>query len=192
MGDETQVSLPLIQDICHTGTDTEKSQSRIWKRWADKASPGNLMAYLFGKDRLAQSLRLGFAGAWHHKFARLSNRLTSLQESCPYLSGSFISPNETDLPCYTERKLQNVEQIPESSHSTDNTNIKVFGRNNLFTQTLHYLQIDIPSGYIQNHSQRVFANKLKQIYRDDLNIDYNNNLYVTRLVANIQFRDRYF
>jgi hypothetical protein len=165
---------------------------RTFKRWADKASPGNLMAYLFGKDRLAQSLRLGFAGAWHYKYARLSHQLMSLQESCPYLIGSFMSPNETDLPCYTKQKLRSVEQVPSGpSHSTDNTNLSVFGQSNLFAPTLHSLRIDIPSGYIQNHSQRIFANKLKQIYRDNLNLELSDNLYVTRLVANVQIKHRY-
>ena len=35
-----------------------------WKEWTDAAAPLNLMAYLFAKDNVAQSLRLGFAGAW--------------------------------------------------------------------------------------------------------------------------------
>jgi ribosomal protein S17E len=143
------------------------------------------MAYLFGKDRLAQSLRLGLAGAWHQNYPQLSHQLMSLLGSCPSLIESFMSPNEYDE---NKHKLMNI--VPSESSSAGKVDIKAFGQDNSLAQTLRYLKIDIPSGYIQNHSQRVFADKLKQIYRDDFNSNFSNNLYVTRLVANVQFKDR--
>ena len=48
---------------------------------ADAAAPSNMMAYLFAKDVLHQSLRLGLAGAWEHDHPEMLDALRLLYRS---------------------------------------------------------------------------------------------------------------
>jgi hypothetical protein len=67
---------------------------RKWKAWADAAAPPNLMAYLFAKDVVQQSLRLGFAGAWDYSNPDLAQPLAMIEKHCPLLLRSFVPPSE--------------------------------------------------------------------------------------------------
>lgn len=73
---------------------TKLTLYRKWKTWADAAAPPNLMAYLFAKDNVLQSLRLGFAGAWAEAFPDLSDPLNFIESHCPLLIRSFVPPSE--------------------------------------------------------------------------------------------------
>lgn len=52
------------------------------------------MGYLFSKDNVQQSLRLGFAGAWEEAFPDLAIPLSLVQNHCPGLVQSFVPPPE--------------------------------------------------------------------------------------------------
>jgi hypothetical protein len=52
------------------------------------------MAYLFSKDNISQSLRLGFAGGWAKAFPELSGPLKMIEASCPSLIRSFVPHSE--------------------------------------------------------------------------------------------------
>ena len=55
------------------------------------------MAYLFAKDNVLQSLRLGFAGAWAEAFPDLSDPLNFIESHCPLLIRSFVPPSERQV-----------------------------------------------------------------------------------------------
>ena len=70
---------------------------REFKRMADSAAPPNLMGYLFAKDVMTQSLRLGLAGAWDHGYAEVMEALTGIDDRCPALMKSFLPVGEHDI-----------------------------------------------------------------------------------------------
>lgn len=82
---KAQVDIPLLAFYSQF-TDF---YSRVFKQWADHASPSNLMAYLFRRDCLRQSLQLGMAGAWDYEHPDLLNMLLSISKKCPSLISSF-------------------------------------------------------------------------------------------------------
>ena len=61
---------------------------------ADAAAPPNLMAYLFAKDVLHQSMRLGLAGAWEYDHPELLDALRLLDTQCKTLVQSFLPIGE--------------------------------------------------------------------------------------------------
>jgi hypothetical protein len=71
--------------------------NRYFKQLADAAAPSNLMAYLFSRERVKQSVRLGFAGAWDHDHPELRPMLDQIQRNCPHLIRSFTPRYEHDL-----------------------------------------------------------------------------------------------
>ncbi|PYH93713.1 hypothetical protein BO71DRAFT_251203 [Aspergillus ellipticus CBS 707.79] len=73
-----------------------EQKHRIYKAWADRASPRNLMTYLFRMDRIRQSLRLGFSGAWDYSFSIQVQSISKLCQLCPWLLNHHILPNECD------------------------------------------------------------------------------------------------
>ena len=70
---------------------------RIFKGMADQAAPSNLMGYLFSKDVMAQSLRLGLAGAWNVTHPEIVDALSLIDTACPTLVGSFLPVGEQDM-----------------------------------------------------------------------------------------------
>lgn len=66
----------------------------MFKAWADAASPPKLIPYLFSKDCLHQSLRLGLANAWAQRNPALAASVQELREVCPQLITSFLPPHE--------------------------------------------------------------------------------------------------
>ena len=60
---------------------------------ADHAAPPNLMGYLFSRDVMSQSMRLGLAGSWEY-YPQLTEALTLLQEYCPLLVRGFLPIGE--------------------------------------------------------------------------------------------------
>lgn len=66
----------------------------IWKGYADDAAPPQLMAYLFAKDNIAHSLRLGIAGAWKRSMPELAQHVANIERACPQLMDSWVPPAE--------------------------------------------------------------------------------------------------
>ena len=65
---------------------------------ADTAAPPNLMGYLFAKDVMRQSLRLGLAGAWDSPdYAEIMKALADLDECCPTLVQGFLPIGEQEI-----------------------------------------------------------------------------------------------
>lgn len=64
---------------------------RVFKTWADNASPKNLMSYLFMKERMSQSLRLLVAGSFDGLDKYVKEALERLHKACPKLFRS-LSP----------------------------------------------------------------------------------------------------
>lgn len=79
--------------------------SRVFKQWADHASPSNLMAYLFWRDCLQQSLQLGMAGAWDYDHPDLLNMLLRISKKCPSLISSFALFHEEKRDIASHEKL---------------------------------------------------------------------------------------
>ena len=63
---------------------------------ADAAAPPNLMGYLFSRDVMQQSLRLGLVGAWDHDFPEMVEALRMLNDQCATLVQSFLPIGEQD------------------------------------------------------------------------------------------------
>ena len=61
---------------------------------ADHAAPSNLMGYLFAKDVMTQSMRLGLAGAWDESDPALMEALALVDNRCPTLVQSFLPTHE--------------------------------------------------------------------------------------------------
>jgi len=83
--------------LTNTTSLAGEKKHKNWKAYVDRASPANLMAYLFTKDRLRQSLRLALAGAWINSYPDIIRRLSSIQGNCPTLMDKYISSNEDGL-----------------------------------------------------------------------------------------------
>ena len=150
---------------------------------ADKAAPGNLMAYLFKKDRLVQSLRLGFAGAWAHKHPLLSQCLSRVQLHCPTLAGSFTNPSLTSI---------SDSQDTQSKFVCGPNHESIHAFNQSSTQLTDLLGVQIPTrGYVQNSAQRSFRKRLKEAYINDYKIDWQDTLCNIELFNNIRFINRY-
>lgn len=64
----------------------------MFKKWIDKASPANLMAYLFQRDSIRQSCRLGLFGAWDHLPS--TSLLQEVISKCPNLHQSYTMFDE--------------------------------------------------------------------------------------------------
>ncbi|KAL8915963.1 MAG: hypothetical protein Q9208_008763 [Pyrenodesmia sp. 3 TL-2023] len=84
-----------------------------FKQLADHAAPQNLMGYLFAKDVLKQSMRLGLAGSWDHSHPDLMEALEFLESRCPSLLKSFLPTSE-----HTIQDAEDETQ-PQRSHMVD-------------------------------------------------------------------------
>ncbi|RDW84612.1 hypothetical protein BP6252_02202 [Coleophoma cylindrospora] len=93
-----------------------------WKAWADAAAPSNLMAYLFAKENVRQSLRLGLAGSWEEAFPELEEPLHMIQEHCPRLVRSFVPLNERSM----EMDDNESDDISVEGFTNVNVSIKSF------------------------------------------------------------------
>jgi hypothetical protein len=141
------------------------------------------MAYLFGKDTMQQSLRLGFAGAWAHTFPSLSRRLGTIQSHCPNLASSFIGSSRAGLlePTTEERS----KYVSDSNH----TDISAFGR--VSTERTDGLGVEIPTAFAQSFGEREFFSRLQQAYRTTYNANCTNRLCDIRQFGAVRFVNRY-
>jgi hypothetical protein len=153
-------------------------KSRLFKQLADKASPPNLMAYLFKKDMFRQSLRLGFAGAWRQSHPTISHQLASIQATCPGLTDSFILSGEPGL-------------LDDSSGLDEFRTFKC--ADSLFDGVLSSLGIAIPSGFSRGPLEKQFLSRLESAYKDLYEIESSEIFMNCKIqsFANIRFRKRY-
>ena len=63
----------------------------------DQAAQPNLMGYLFSRDVMTQSIRLGLAGAWDHHHPELMQALHMVDNLCPSLVQSFLPTGEQTI-----------------------------------------------------------------------------------------------
>ncbi|KAL8755627.1 MAG: hypothetical protein Q9184_004742 [Pyrenodesmia sp. 2 TL-2023] len=89
---EKLLSLPNV----HAGLHIADIARESWKAMADVAAPTNLMGYLFAKEMLNQTLRLGFAGSWRAYHPELVEALRHVEDKCPALIQSFQPLTERD------------------------------------------------------------------------------------------------
>jgi hypothetical protein len=147
------------------------------------------MAYLFNKDRLAQSLRLGFAGAWSYEYPFVSHCLAQIHSRCPRLSSSFTASFMTDALDTT-----NTTEMP-CQYATDFSHSNIRGFNNSATKAtdfLHNLQITIPTrGFVQSGVERFFYSKLVDAYARDYRVNCYGKLCNINLFDNIRFENGY-
>ena len=83
---------------------------RVFKGMADAASPPNLMGYLFARDVIYQSLRLGLAGAWDHDHPEIVDALRLLDSKCSLLVKSFLPTNELAIDDDESSNAQSTNQ----------------------------------------------------------------------------------
>jgi hypothetical protein len=148
------------------------------------------MAYLFQKDSLRQSFRLGFAGAWQYSHPIATQELNSIEKSCPILVNSLILINETET--LASERVSNV-----SSTFSNSEVLSAFGSAesaNTFATTLQQLRIQIPYKVICNQYEELFVRKLQQAYGDAYGIQNpsisSNNCKIDSC-ANVRFKRRY-
>ena len=117
------VGLHLAANIWNYGTVMNcnvlagELKHKFFKGLADDAAPPNLMAYLFTKDVVRQSIRLGLAGAWAYDYPELNEPLSLLYEKCPRLLNSFVpisEHNKTEVN--DEDALDVLEVIEDDAH----------------------------------------------------------------------------
>jgi hypothetical protein len=78
------------------------------------------MAYLFAKDVVQQSLRLGFAGAWEYTHPNLSDPMAIIKEHCPLLLRSFVPPSERII----DNNDKGVQVVQDEYHTSVGVDIK--------------------------------------------------------------------
>jgi len=113
------VGLHLAANIWNYGTVTNcnvlagELKHKFFKGLADDAAPSNLMAYLFTKDVVRQSIRLGLAGAWAYDYPELSKPLSLLYEKCPRLLNSFVPTSEHNMTEVNDEDVLDVLEVME-------------------------------------------------------------------------------
>ena len=85
---------------------------RTFKSMADQAAPPNLMGYLFSRDLLLQSIRLGLAGAWDHGHPHIVAALQQIDSTCPALINAFLPISEQSL----DESVQSQDVASDDQH----------------------------------------------------------------------------
>ncbi len=86
------------------------------------------MAYLFRKDNVAQSLRLGFAGAWSKALPDVQEHLDTIQRHYPQLLDSFLPPSErTILSAVDDSNTYSLHTVQQDTlHANVNVDLPGF------------------------------------------------------------------
>jgi hypothetical protein len=93
---------------------------------ADAAAPANLMGYLFAKDVVLQSIRLGLAGAWDYRHPELIEALHLVRKRCPRLMNSFLPDSEHDVAGDSDSDIDVAnEAVSGTALKTDPTHVRV-------------------------------------------------------------------
>jgi hypothetical protein len=149
------------------------------------------MAYLFGKDTLLQSLRLGFAGAWVYTHPTLSERLEGIQSCCPNLTSSFLVSGRPGLLEPTVNLAKTSKKKAKYYVSDYNhTDINVFGE--ISTGRKSDLNVEIPAPFAQTPGERIFFSCLQRAYRRTYNnANCTNRLCDIEQFSAVRFKTRY-
>lgn len=120
------------------------------------------MAYLFAKDVIQQSLRLGLAGAWNHDHPELMEALVLLDEQCPTLVKSFLPVDEQDI---------NLDDM-EGSHSVKMDDQHCAPQLSLrgFVLNTHSFRVKATTNLMKLDPQHDFIQHLMTAYRQDYGI----------------------
>ncbi len=80
---------------------------------ADVASPPNLMAYLFAKDVVLQSIRLGLVGSWEGQgYQELLTAMATIEKHYPRLVNSFLPVSKQDI----DKEDEDTQVFEDSRH----------------------------------------------------------------------------
>ena len=96
--------------------------TRTFKKWADHAAPANLLGYLFGKDRIQQSLRLILAGAQGLELNQgcLENDyIAMLKHHCPSLYNHYVPLYERVVKASANPPLINTRTYATDERHTE-------------------------------------------------------------------------
>jgi hypothetical protein len=144
------------------------------------------MAYLFEKDILLQSLRLGFVGAWTHTHPSLSQRLARIQSYCPNLARSFIVSCRAGL---LEPTIDLAKTRSKYVSDYNHTGISVFV--GISIERTNNLSVKIPTRFAQSLDERDFFSRLQRAYRCTYNANCTNRLCDIRQFGAVRFKTRY-
>jgi len=152
----------------------------LFKADADAATPPNLMAYLFSRDVLRQSLRLGLAGGWAQVFPEIEEHLARIKQLCPHLVESFIPPHERDL--ITGQANDNGDDDNDAATNAAE-NIEEDNNHVHITHTLRGMVDAVKTHIAITASTKLsmlpVQHRFPQAIRDALRMDYNTPNVVT-------------
>ncbi|KAL8970743.1 MAG: hypothetical protein Q9183_001375 [Haloplaca sp. 2 TL-2023] len=96
---------------------------------ADTASPPNLMAYLFAKEVMNQTLRLAFAGSWNPE-PELAQAVEAIESKCRTIIQAFQPVSEYDEQEGQDFDDENPDKLQEDdTHTTLRATIAKFQLN---------------------------------------------------------------
>ena len=126
------------------------------------------MAYLFAKDVVVQSLRLGFAGAWRQASPDLQDPLELIRQHCPELTESFLPPSERTIDAIAfaaDKEGDNVQQ--DALHQSVKVSIKGF----VLTHSIaDQLQLRHNTSLGNLSAAHLFIQQLQQAFHQDYGI----------------------
>lgn len=129
---------------------------------ADAAAPPNLMGYLFSRDVIQQSLRLGLAGAWDHDFPEMVEALRMLNDECVTLVQSFLPIGEQDLDEADMEGYHNV--IGDNEHRSAQVTMAGFVLDG-------YFRIKASTKLMKLDPQHRFIQHLMAAYRNEYGLN---------------------
>ena len=117
---------------------------------ADAAAPPNLMGYLFARDVMKQSLRLGLAGVWNHDHPELMESLELLDTQCPALVHSFLPISEQMDEDGDDEGSHNV--VGDDEHRSAQLSIKGFEMGPFFYMkpSTNLMKLDLQHMFVQH------------------------------------------
>lgn len=134
------------------------------------------MAYLFQKDCLRQSLRLGLSGAWSQLNPVQYDMLVRISDKCPRLINSFILLQE-------EGQADIDQTLPQRS--------QLYGDENLMSPALDLLQIRILHSQCPIIYNEPFLLQLRHAYQEaGQDMKSVPNIHNLQMSPCVSFNDR--
>jgi hypothetical protein len=129
------------------------------------------MGYLFSRERVKQSIRLGFAGAWNHEYPELRAMLDQIETNCPHLMQSFVPRHErgmSDTTDGTEAEAEVVARILEDRH---HINVRASLRSFTLNKTSNFLRLTASINLRRQSITSRFISQLSDAFAQDYHID---------------------
>lgn len=123
------------------------------------------MAYLFAKDVVRQSIRLGLAGAWAHNFPDLEQAMNGLKTACPHLMDSLLPTAEHGNVEIEDEAGQSVQEDP--THHKVALSLKGFC---LHSEATNYFQVQSTTDPLRLDARHPFAIHLREAFGRDYDI----------------------